>query len=206
MARASLELHRYRAPDQKGHLSQGQWRHGSISSAATIYLLFEACSPNERLGCQFPASTASCPRPDRSRYGGLEAGMGAAGSQMFSSLHLSCLDLIRLVDLWVPPFSPEEVQVISIHASTMTSNGPAVDNAYTDLSGITATSDNPYDALIEACGNDAVSYVQCYCHFMHSLTLQRSALLAYSALHLRPLCCRTHLTLRRSFAGETRDL
>jgi len=50
----------------------------------------------------------------------------------------------------------------------MTSNLPAVDTAYTDLSGITATSENPYDALIKACGNDAVSYEQCYCHFGHS--------------------------------------
>ena len=34
-----------------------------------------------------------------------------------------------------------------------------VDNAFVDLSGIIATSANPYDALVEACSNDAVSAI-----------------------------------------------
>ncbi|MCJ1251825.1 transport between ER and Golgi ATPase protein [Trapelia coarctata] len=49
----------------------------------------------------------------------------------------------------------------------MSANLPAVDSTYVDLSGITATSENPYDALLEACENDAVSTLQCDCQFMH---------------------------------------
>jgi len=49
----------------------------------------------------------------------------------------------------------------------MSLNLPEVDNPYVDLSGIKAISENPYDALLEACGSDAVSKLQRYCQFMH---------------------------------------